>query len=365
MDLLDIRLKSVKYFMNQLTLVVNGKSFDIPRSMIMGMIVNKDYFNAIYPFVYLSVNLPGWMYVEVAKNPGNISITMDLKAKFFVDNIEDMSTTSVSVYRGSYYATTAVDTPITDIDKQMKLESDADVKNKNYLFNEYYITDFCLYNTAYYQASFNSVNGVIASANMTSIVAYVLKSAGIRNTLMSRLSNNNSYREFKVAPNSGVDEIKNLIDNYGLHANGTIFFMDLDRAYLLNTSSKCEAWATNEYKITHIMSLEQYNEGIAKSSGYYSNSKEKYHLLTIEPESLQSQDLANSEFKRANYSDCIQVYTENTLFEALTPNKEFIVNIDTPSAKKINGNYQIRKVEAILSPGGEYLDPEFTITLIR
>lgn len=351
--------------MEQLTVTAGSKSFDIPRSMILGLVINKKYDAAIYPFIYLSVNLPGWMYAEVARNPKAITVTMDLKAKFYQNTIDEMGASTTSVYKGNYKAVTAVDTPITDIERQMKLEVEDGAKNKNYLFNEYYLTDLCLYNTAYYNAYYKPVNAVITSGNMTAITTYALQASGITNTLMSTLSNTKTYSEFKLPPITGTNTIENLIETYGLHKNRTIFFMDLDRAYLINTTPKCEAWSTNEYKITHIMIFEQTSEGLAKFSGYYANSKEKYHLLALEPSSIQSIDLSNTDTLKYDFKDCVQFFTEDAIFEALTPNKEFIINIDSSNAKNINGSYYINKVEAVLSPGGEYLDAQFKVTLIR
>lgn len=366
MELTDIKLKYVKYYMSQLTINAGGTSFDVPRAMLGGLVFNKDYDNSIYPFVYLSCSLPGWFYQKVALNSNSITITMDLKAALFQNEINERSPSPFSVYKGTYKAVCAIDSPTTDIDRQIKVEADEGSKNKSYQYSEAYMVEFNLYNASSYEASFSTKpNTIITSANMTAIVAYVMNEGGLKNILMSKLSNTKTYREFKVPPVTCVQEMKNLIHCYGLHQNGTIFFMDLDRAYLINKSTKCEAWVTNEYKSVHIMTFDQYNEALTKFSGYYENSKEKYHVLGVAPENVQSVALDNSKSKLLGYNKILEITTQDAIFDALTPNKSYVVNVNNSIGKSVNGTYRISRVNATFKPGGEYLNPSFQIVLIK
>lgn len=364
MELTDIRLKTVKYYINSLNLQVGSTSFDVPRSMVHTIQIENDYDNTIYPFFYIAMNLPGWVYIEVAKDPNNVFISLDLKAAFFTNDIMEKNPTMVTEYKGKYTALTAVETPIIDEYQQIAIEKADDTYKKNYSYNETYLTEFALYNTAYYKALSATVNAVLSSASMTSIVTYVLQNGKIRNTLMTPLSNRNSYSEFKVLPINAVDHIKHLMKKYTLHSNGTIFFMDLDKAYLIDKNVNCTAWYTNEYKSVHIMALKNYNDSLALFSGYYNNSKDKYHLLATEPNSIQAVEYESVPGDTRKHE--LEIYTSSAIMEALTPNKSFVVNIDSPgSSKNINGKYRIRSVKVMLTPGGDYLDPEFQIRLVK
>lgn len=367
MKLTDIKLHSVKYYIASLKLTAGDKEFDVPRTMVSNIQIKNDYKNFVYPFFYIAMNIPGWMYVAVAKNSENCYITLDLQAALFrTDLEEDKNPTMLPEYKGRYRAFCDIDTPVTDENIQMQIEKADDSHDKNYEFNETYYTEFILYNPAYYDAQEKKLNAVLTSPNMTQIVTYVLQYGGINKMLMSPLDNTQSYSEFKIIPVNPVDEMKNLIHSYGLHNPGTTFFMDLDRAFLTKRTNKCTCWYKGEYKTVHIMALQNYNDGLSKFSGYYQNSKEKYHLIAVPPAgSSSSEDITPP---RATGDHTIDFYTTAAIMEAFTPNKLFIVNVDAPGCNqdnKLNGSYYIDSVSVTMTNGGEYLDPNFHFTLTR
>lgn len=368
MELTDIKLHTVKYYIASLTLTAGDKEFEVPRTMISNIQIKNDYKNFVYPFFYIAMNIPGWMYIAVAKNSEKCYITLDLKAALFRTDIEeDKNPTMLPEYKGRYRAFCEVDTPVTDEKIQVQIEKADDSYDKNYEFNETYYTEFVLYNPGYYDAQEKQLNKVLTSPNMTQIVTYVLQYGGITNVLMSPLDNKKTYSEFKIIPVNPVDEMKNLIHSYGLHDDpGTTFFMDLDKAFLIKRINKCTAWYKGEYKTVHIMALQNYNDGLSKFSGYYQNSKEKYHLIAVPPQGEKSDEEGTR--PRVIDDHTVDLYTTSAIMEALTPNKLFILNVDAPGCdqdNKLNGSYYIESVAVTMVNGGEYLDPEFHIRLKR
>lgn len=368
MNLDDIKLSSVKYQMKSFTVDAAGTTFDVPPSQIACIKIEKNYDMMNYPFFYVGVNLPGWLYMEVVKNSKNLHVTMDLHAMLYrTDFNEKMANpTTESQVKGKFIALIAVDTPVMDETMKLQVEKDIGAYKKSYTFNEYYFTEFILYNEAAYKAKSTVVNAVLSSANMTSIVAFICKKAGISNILMSPLSNRKNYTEFKITPINAVDQLKNLIVNYKLHDKGTVLFFDLDRAYILSKEIKCTAWRKQEYKTVHVMSLNQYSNSLSSGSGYYRNSKEKYHLIEIPPNSMQTTkvtDLPASTYN-GRMNQTITFYTNDVTMEALTPNKLFIVDIQSPSAKTdINGKYRIMRYSVEMENSGDFFSAKFNITL--
>ena len=49
MDLKDLKLKKVMYFMQSFVINAGGKSFEVPRSMIANIDISKNYDTMIYP----------------------------------------------------------------------------------------------------------------------------------------------------------------------------------------------------------------------------------------------------------------------------------------------------------------------------
>ena len=369
LNLDDVKLSSVKYQMKTFTIDAGGTTFDVPPSQIASIKIEKNYDMMNFPFYYFGVNLPGWFYIQVVKNSKNLHITFDLHQMIYRTNFDEKmaNPTTESEIKGKFIALIAIDTPVTDEALQMQVEKDAGAYQKSYTFNEYYFTEFAVYNEAAYKAKSKVVNAVLESTNMTSTVAFICKQAGITNNiLMSPLTNRKTYTEFKIPPINAIDQLKTLIVNYKLHDKGTILFFDLNQTYIISKEIKCTAWKKQEYKTVHVMSLNQYSSSLASGSGYFKNTKEKYHLIEIPPNSLQTTkvtDLPASVYN-GRMNQTITFYTNDVVMEALTPNKLFIVDIQSSSAKTdINGKYRIMRYSVEMENGGDFFNAKFNITL--
>lgn len=368
MDLDDIQLSNVKYQMKSFTIDAGGNTLDVPISQIASIKIEKNFDTDNYPFFYIGVNVPGWYYTEIVKNYDNVHITMDLHYMVYrKDFNEDMINPSTkSELKGKFLADVAIDTPILSEDNQMKFEQEQDSYKKTYAFNEYYYAEFALQNEVSYNAKSTVVNAVLSVTNMTTNVAYICQQCGINNILMSPLTNRQTYNEFKITPINAVDQLKNWIVNYTLHDAGTVLFFDLDRTYIISKEIKCTAWRQDEYKNVYVMSLSQYSDSLASGSGYYMNTKEKYHLIEIPPNSVQTATITNLPYlvQNGRMNQTITFYTNDVIMEALTPNKLFIVDIQSDSAeKRINGKYRIMRYSVEMEPGGDFFNAKFNITL--
>ena len=135
---------------------------------------------------------------------------------------------------------------------------------------------------------------------------------------------------------------------------------------ILNKKIECTAWRKNEYKNVHILSLNQYSNSLASGSGFFANSKEKYYVIEIPPNSMETATITNLPYNVQNgrMNQTIMFYTNDATLEALTPNKLFIVDVQSSSAKKrINGKYRLMRYSVEFEPGGDFFNAKFNITL--
>lgn len=368
MDLKDLKLKKVMYFMQSFVINAGGKSFEVPRSMIANIDISKNYDTMIYPMWYVCVNVPLWFYTQITKNPDNISVSMNLQYSAAETNEKVISGTNplITEISGNFKAIIPQTTQIGDYSAEKSYENQTNDYNKNYTFNEYAFVELALYNTAAYNASFTKLNAIITSTNMTNAVTYCFNRCGMSNILMSKADNNQSYSEFKILPESGMANILRIVEDYNFHKDGSTIFFDLTEGYLITNKIGCYAWKNNEYKSTQFLSLSEYNNAMGRFNGIYINSKEKYNIIAIDRQSYSSQSIGNTPvLKDTGEPEVFQITTKEALLSMLTPNKEFIVNIDTPENKKYNGKYRLYAVSLNLTPSGEFLDPQFNITLRR
>lgn len=368
MDLKDLRLKNVSYYMQSFVIAAGDKAIEIPRTMIANIDISKDFDTSLYPLWYVCVNVPLWFYTEITKNPDKIRVSMNLQYGI-AENDEKLNSATTPLHTeisGNFKAIIPQTTQIADYSAQKAFENSNNAYNKNYSMNEYAFVELALYNSLSYDASFNKLNAILTSTNVTNAATYCFNRCGITNILMSKADNNEVYSEFKIWPQSGMQNLLRIVEDYKFHNDGSTLFFDLTEAYLITNKIGCYAWRNNEYKATHILSLTEYNSALGRFCGVYINSKEMYNVLAIERNSYTSQNVGNTPLlKNTNETEIFQFTTKHAIMSMLTPNKEFIVNVDTPDHKNYNGKYRIRSYSVNMVPAGEYLEPNFTVTLRR
>lgn len=368
MELKNLTLSSVLYYMQSFTISTGNTSFDIPRSMITNIEISKDFITSIYPMYYVSVNVPIWFYTEITNNIDNTFVTMNLQYKTGGTNekLTENPNGLITEISGKFKAVLPYTTPISDFSSQNTTEKQDGAYKKNYTSNQYAIVELALYNIASYNASFKTINTVISSANITDIFGYCATALGLNNILMSKSDNTRIYSEFKILPSSGIKNILRVVEDYNFHSDGSVIFFDLTEAYLITQKVGCYAWRNNEYKSTHFLSLSEFSNTMGRFDGIYINSKEKYNIISVERDSFQTESLTSSPLTDSvAQNEFISIHTTSATMGMLTPNKEFIVSIDAPSAKKINGKYRMYSYTLTLKPSGEYLSPSFKIILCR
>ena len=368
MDFKDLVLKRVLYYMQSFVITAGGESFEIPRSMIANIDISKDYDLTLYPMWYVSVNVPLWFYSKMTKNPDDISVSMNLQYTMATTNEKLISPSNpmVSDVVGNFKAIIPYTEQIGDHRIEKMIEKDAGAYNTNYTYNEYSLVELSLYNTAAYKASFNKINAVLSSSNLTNAVTYCFNKCGIGNILISKADNNTTYSEFKILPHTGIANLLRIVEDYKFHEPGSTLFFDLTESYLVTHKLGCHAWKNNEYKTNHIISISEFSEAMGNSRGVHIDHEEKCTIFAVDKDSFTSQNVGTSKMlKDVGENEIFTIVTKDAMLGTLTPNKEYIVNIDSPDNKKYNGKYRLYSVSVNMVPSGEFLEPTFTVSLRR
>jgi len=262
--------------------------------------------------------------------------------------------------------------------------------------NDFVTRTITMYHTDYLFKSGMTVNTVFSSVNMADAIVYTLNKAGINNVLMSPPSSYKTYKEFILTPIPLLHQLERLCNEYGLHANGTNIFFDLDYLYILEKVAKCTAYIPNEYKTTYLASFGTNYTDKTMLSGCYSNGKERWNLVSIfgnsirfENKSIVLNQIAGNNFtaidtttgavtkvksdaiqnasdtadnnrvvlvnrgdfstigalKASNKSNSRVFYCsfQHTHIKMLAPNKEFVFTTDSSKYKDYMGKYRITK----------------------
>lgn len=368
MDLKDIKLKSVMYYMQSFVLTAGGKQFEVPNTMITGIEILKNYDTTIYPLWYVSVNVPNWFFSEMGKDPDNISVSMNLQYRLS-DTTEGTVhpngplTTEIS---GNFKVVIEHTSQFADSALEKKYEKQNEAYGTNYTYNEYAIVELLLYDKAAYTASYKKINKVFTSINVTNAITYCFNQCGMGNILLSRSDNNQNYKEFKILPQPATKNMLRITEHYKFHKDGSVLFFDLDSGYLLSRKVGCHVWRTNEYKTTQIISLTERAEEFGRYSGVFINSKEKTNIICLERESFKSEIYNDSpQTRNTEQPNFLKFTTKQALISMLNPNKEYVVNIDSQDNAKYNGKYRIYSMSVKMVPSGDFLEPTFEVALRR
>ena len=368
MDITKIKLKTVMYYVQSFVINAGGTQFEVPRAMISSIDIDKFYDSMIYPLWYVSVGVPLWFYTKITQNTENITVSMNLQYRLADNNASLMSSSGAftTEIAGNFKAVVPYTTQIEDSTIQQTNAKMSKEYNTNYTYNECAMVELTLYNSNAYKASFNKINAVLTSSNLTDAFTYCINQCGITNVLLSKADNNKTYTEFKILPVSGVENIMRIVEDYKFHNNGSIIFFDLIDSYLLPKKVGCTAWKTNEYKSTNIICMAEYSEALSNFSGIYIDTVEKTNIISVEKNAFVTENITGApQFTNTGETSFLSFKTQKALLSLFTPNKEFIVGFDSPANAKYNGKYRIYRLSCTMRPSGEMLDPEFTIILRR
>ena len=256
----------------------------------------------------------------------------------------------------------------------------------------------------------NVVNKIYTSANIPTVVADLLSSNGFNKILISPPDNGEEIKQLIVQPLNLLNLFDYLTEIYGMYETGVTVFFDYRCVYILNKSGHPKCVEKGEFPKT-IFVVKKTTDSQSGTAGTTSSQKKKEyyfypdsrriamtnpsaqndHIIGNNLTMIDSQENSTAhiektgnqkgvgntrvgnntnanDYAKTQYANKIQegnISVQVTLFdalmEALTPNKEFMMQWeDTNVDPNNNGYYRPRKVEHIFNKNGE----ELTLTSI-
>ena len=296
MDLEELKLKNVLYYMQSFILTVGNTTFDVPRTMIGSLQVNKQFEDMVYPLYYISAQLPNWLYQEMVKDPDNIRVTMNLQYTLVDDPDKAQAGNSqlITEIQGRFLVIIPTTTQIGDASHQNQIAKSSGSFNQSYEYSEEASVEMAIYNEAAYRASFKNLNKIFQNVNLTDLLTWSFNKCGITNVLFDKADNNKSFSQFVILPQSGMKNILRLADEFKFHDGGSIVFFDLTESYFLNKKIGCTAWKNNEHKCIYIVSQAQFSETLGHFSGVHIDNEKKFSVLGIPEDSFDTMRPDNS-----------------------------------------------------------------------
>ena len=137
MEIDKLKLKNVLYFMESFVITVGKTEFSVPRTMIQGLNVEKNFEDSLYPLYYVSAQVPLWLYEQMTKTPDDVRVLMNLQYTLAedVDTAQAGNTPLISEITGKFYAYIPYTTQIADASEQNQISKDSKTFNKTYEYS--------------------------------------------------------------------------------------------------------------------------------------------------------------------------------------------------------------------------------------
>lgn len=203
---------------------------EIPENNIMNVIIDNDYYGKVTPIVWIMFKMPRPLLDMMIKHSdtGTVILTID-------KHTVDINNNFVPIERGRYIK----DEFVYFINKNRNVLKDTQYEedNERDIPDEIYIdVTIGFLKLECINKNKKIINTVYRNCTLTDIILYNTRH---RKLLMEPLDNKNVYKEIFIPPLETIsDLIKYLDDNYNLYTSPHIYYMDLDKSYLLSSSGK-------------------------------------------------------------------------------------------------------------------------------
>jgi len=405
----DVTISMARYKIERLLITCTGTSnYQIQTMYISDVIIQKEFDDRYFPLFTITINVPNWLATAMRKSTGNIKVFIDMKVGKFKNaalDIEEKASFTTFI-NDTYYGIIDDASPDLTEDTQIAVAKENESYKKGQAFGDAVKIKMLLYKESYLNGSRVISNAILSGCTLLDAAVYTLNKAGLNKVLVSPPNNNSSLSQFCITPFSAVDQLERICNEYAMHTKGTMIFFDLDRIYMIDKQPACNAYVANEYKLTYLASLNKSSGNSAQNyRGCYTNSKEKYHLIAVDTNTIQSvsntdlnDKIFGNNFKiidtksgnitsgkggsskisgtsqylisntggdttsaiSSSLSEETKVFTIGMSYvdlEMLTPNKQFMVTLDSATLQKYNGKVRLTKYICSFSQEGEYFVP--------
>lgn len=415
-DVREIDYKVCRYKIESCKLIIDGwGEHEVnPGEEITFMLMEKDFENYMNPFFEIDLTVSNKLFRIMKKNSNKIKMYLNIRSALFKKdelyskdknpgtNYETFINDTFRVFMDDQ--TTSLDDPIQrEIDEKTNY-GDSDPNITTYGNDAH--TRLLLLQDDDISRPKELHSAILINGTITDIVTYLLMNMNSsKKILMSPSSNPTKYSQMKLPPIRYDEAIERICNNYGMHDNGSNFFFDFDRIYILDRTNKCTAWEPNEYKVVHVVSIPPtedfvYRTGIHiadDEKAYYTQMKSSqnlaisltaaeffgHSLLVIDKATGRSTSVSitGNEMKLMPKTEGLkydrtlvintgnrgtiealktrlteqsmvwEVQLDNTMIQVLKPNREFDFIFTDTEASKYNGIYRLARFASTFSRG--------------
>lgn len=393
-----------KYTVKTFQLLIEGRTepINILNDAIKQVIITKDFDKCIHPILEIVTLLPPKLHQLIKDNKKTAKIHLDIK--------KDRYTMSGTLRRSEDFINNSFSLIMDDESdfkekkeyEQVNMANGGDGKEDKFIFNTSDYTEeytLSLWNTDHIDAMRKVVNDIYKNCTISTAITNIYsKATGIKKILISPLDNTKKYSEVRIKPMNLMNVPEYLDKVYGTYYTGSSVFLDFNRLYFLSKNGVCDAKEKGEYTRT-VFTVYDPRDSRKNCVGTTKDTKNKFYFIDlnsdaidftsptntndavsgnnfdfIDPKNNETtmvegvgdqngsgnhqivEDNYNNEYnKSTKLSDVVEASKVATITimdyddDAMTPNKEFVINFQDPDFQSKNGFYRLTDSQIVLS----------------
>lgn len=390
----------------------------IEKNRFMGLDIEDNYEENYFPLIKITLVINSETYYKILKYKNECKFYLRIHKKYMKNEDKTKMSSEQKFLLDTFDLITDENTDDMLNALKEKISSD-DYKKRKSDGNVLDETDnnrvsFYLFKSSIAGTKTN-VNKILANANVSDAVAYLMSVAKIKNVLMSQPDNTKVYEELMIPYQSVLKSLGFLDTYYGLYKSGSIIYFGVDYTYIIPYNGKCSVTSTSDNSTnTNIVipkssntlysgklgSVKRKNDesnyiiGDSTTINIMNKSISNNYLYANDIEVVDSYDentetsKSNAKSKTENFvkvfqnktenefigdmytaqtnakSDIISIRLQNFDISAFTPNKQFnVIFEDSKYTKKYNGKYILAGMSYSLNSEGNELLINGTIVL--
>ena len=390
----------------------------IEKNRFMGLDVEDNYEENYFPLIKITLVINSETYYKILKYKNECKFYLRIHKKYMKNEDKTKMSSEQKFLLDTFDLITDENTDDMLNALKEKISSDNYKKRKSEgnVLDE---TDnnrvsFYLFKSSIAGTKTN-VNKILANANVSDAIAYLMSVAKIKNVLMSQPDNTKVYEELMIPYQSVLKSLGFLDTYYGLYKSGSIIYFGVDYTYIIPYNGKCSVTSTSDKSTnTNVVipkssntlysgklgSVKRKNDesnyviGDSTSINIMNKSISNNYLYANDIEVVDSYDentetsKSNAKSKTENFvkvfqnktenefigdmytaqtnakSDIISIRLQNFDVSAFTPNKQFnVIFEDSKYTKKYNGKYILAGMSYSMNSEGNELLINGTIVL--
>jgi hypothetical protein len=413
-----------KYGLSELVIMYEDTKMELDYSNLLRVDYQTDYENDMFAMIKITLR------VDVRKRLYMLEHKRDIRVKLVLDTAgmdlenDDFVLPKKPVIDGifSAYFNDDEEHQDTTLLKQRLQKNESgpngnsddidELEDENY-FETQNMMEMYLFNPDMLRASRFKCNEVYTRDILQNIVGELLTNSGHKKVLMSKIENDEVYKELLIPPVTAQEALMYIDQQYGMYRTGAIIFYDWDVLYIVNTNGKLTTYRQGEWKDTTFM-IPDFNDNQPGDGMFLHDGEEIYYpmisdyqieifktsimgnvidgadvkVIRVDSVEIESYDAEQEYIDKKNVShvyahthnkyagDIITrrmeendayVYISGNNFDirAFTPNKRYkIVFADPEKNHKYRGNYRLAFASHTIKAQSEnYMDSSHRIIL--